>query len=121
MPIRLNYRSAYRVPRANPIRGSDARSVPYRLPHFPSRISQAEHQGIRNPPAAGEDHNHRCAGEWITIDLTEAALRNLVERMEYYLPQQDLSIKLRRIPAIPESRVIIDRVRKQDEALTPAS
>ena len=57
------------------------------------------------PQGGGGHHeNHRCAGEWITIQLTQKALNLLINRMQYTVPPQDLSIRLNRIPAIPESK-----------------
>jgi fatty-acid peroxygenase len=53
-------------------------------------------------PAAG----HRCPGEDITVGLLETAVRLLAEA-RLALPTQDLSISLRRIPALPASGVIL--------------
>ena len=57
-------------------------------------------------PQGGGDfiQNHRCAGEWITINLTRITLDYLVSRMDYEVPSQDLNVDLSRIPAIPNSR-----------------
>lgn len=64
------------------------------------------------PQGGGDfEHNHRCAGEWITIQLTRSALVFLIEKMDYRVPKQDLSIDLSRIPAIPKSRFIMKKVR----------
>lgn len=64
-------------------------------------------------PQGGGDHyhNHRCAGEWITIALTKTALELLVREMEYQVPEQKLKISLSRIPAIPKSRFRIRNVK----------
>lgn len=65
-------------------------------------------------PQGGGDHyhNHRCAGEWITINLTRIALDYLVTKMDYEVPEQDLDIDLSRIPAIPKSRFKMQHVRR---------
>lgn len=65
-------------------------------------------------PQGGGDflHNHRCAGEWITIDLTRRTLGYLVTKMEYDVPEQDLEIDLSRIPAVPKSRFKMRKVRR---------
>ncbi|MBO1077032.1 cytochrome P450 [Roseomonas marmotae] len=56
------------------------------------------------PQGAGEFmQGHRCPGEWITIALIEQAVRLLAGGMHYTVPPQDLSIRLSRIPAAPES------------------
>ena len=65
-------------------------------------------------PQGGGDfyRNHRCAGEWITINLTRIALDYLLTKMEYEVPAQDLEIDLSRIPAIPKSRFKMKNVRR---------
>lgn len=50
---------------------------------------------------------HRCPGEWITIALMKRALALLL-RLDYRLPPQDLSLDLRRFPALPASGVVIE-------------
>lgn len=64
-------------------------------------------------PQGGGDHftHHRCAGEWLTIMTIKAALDCLLRRMEYTIPQQDMSFSLSRIPALPKSGVILRGVR----------
>ncbi len=62
--------------------------------------------------AGGFDEGHRCPGEWITIELIKRALHMLVAGMEYQVPTQDLTIRLSRLPAIPESRFIISDIRE---------
>ncbi|GGE49124.1 cytochrome P450 [Agaricicola taiwanensis] len=64
-------------------------------------------------PQGGGDHftGHRCAGEWITIDVVKAAIRHLTTSMRYEVPPQDLTVSLRRMPAKPESGFIMSRVR----------
>jgi fatty-acid peroxygenase len=60
----------------------------------------------------GEFHNgHRCPGERITIELLKSASTLLARSMYYDVPEQDLSIVLSRIPAIPRSRFVISNVR----------
>lgn len=61
------------------------------------------------PQGAGEDftHTHRCAGEWITIGLVRQAALFLSTRMRYTVPDQDMSISLRQMPARPQSGMIL--------------
>jgi fatty-acid peroxygenase len=49
---------------------------------------------------------HRCPGEWLTIGLMIEAVRLLVA-MEYEVPDQDLTIRMNRFPALPESGFVI--------------
>jgi fatty-acid peroxygenase len=64
-------------------------------------------------PQGGGDHHadHRCAGEWITVRLLRVALDALTYRLDYELPPQDLSVDLRRVPAMPRSGVVLRDVR----------
>ncbi|ANF96124.1 cytochrome P450 [Paenibacillus bovis] len=69
-------------------------------------------------PQGGGDHyrNHRCAGEWLTIDVMRVSLEFLTTRITYDVPEQDLTIDLSRMPAIPESRFIMSHVQVQPSA-----
>jgi fatty-acid peroxygenase len=63
------------------------------------------------PQGAGDPRTgHRCPGEDVTVALLSALAVRLA-RLEYVLPDQDLSISLRRIPARPASRVVLTGVR----------
>lgn len=68
-------------------------------------------------PQGGGFHSsgHRCAGEWITIEVLKVATRQLCQRMEYDVPAQDLRYSLARMPTIPRSRFVIRRVRAAAE------
>lgn len=59
------------------------------------------------------DSNHRCPGEWITIALMKSGVYYLVNSIEYDVPEQDLSVDLSRIPALPKSRFVINNVRQR--------
>ncbi|WP_276166653.1 cytochrome P450 [Zobellia alginiliquefaciens] len=57
------------------------------------------------PQGGGDhEHNHRCAGEWVTIDIMKSALDFLVNTIVYRVPEQNLNMNLARFPAIPQSR-----------------
>lgn len=63
-------------------------------------------------PQGGGDHysGHRCAGEWITIELVKVAVRPLVARMDYDVPAQGLRVSLSRMPSMPASGFAIRNV-----------
>jgi fatty-acid peroxygenase len=64
------------------------------------------------PQGAGDPaEDHRCPGERPTIELMKEAVRLLTQTMRYDVPAQNLQIDLSRMPAIPESRFVIDHVR----------
>lgn len=66
------------------------------------------------PQGGGDrDRGHRCAGEWLTINVMEASLNYLANQIEYELPVQDLSINLSRIPTLPTSRFVISKVSRR--------
>jgi fatty-acid peroxygenase len=52
---------------------------------------------------------HRCPGEWLTMGLIREAVR-LLSRTRYDVPDQDLSISLRKMPALPASGFLIANV-----------
>lgn len=54
--------------------------------------------------------NHRCPGEWITLELMKVAVEFLACRLRYDVPEQDLRIDRSRLPAIPQSRFLISKV-----------
>lgn len=56
---------------------------------------------------------HRCAGEWVTIEVMKVSLDYLANRMEYEVPNQDLSYSMVSIPSIPHSKVVIKDVKKR--------
>jgi fatty-acid peroxygenase len=63
-------------------------------------------------PQGGGDYDlgHRCAGEHLTIELLKTAVRALTRQMTYRVPAQDLTIDLRRMPALPASGVVLSEV-----------
>ncbi len=79
----------------------------------PERFANRDENPYDFIPQGGGDHarNHRCPGEWITIELMKAAAQLLVHSMSYEVPPQDLTISLSRIPAIPESGFVITNVK----------
>lgn len=63
-------------------------------------------------PQGGGDYylGHRCAGEQITVDVMKISLDYLVNRMEFKVPQQDLSFEMDDIPSIPKSKIILEQI-----------
>ncbi|MCK5909229.1 MAG: cytochrome P450 [Caulobacter sp.] len=66
-------------------------------------------------PQGGGDHHlgHRCPGEWIVVELMERSLQVLAEDIDYDVPDQDLSIDFRRLPALPRSGFVMTNVRRK--------
>ncbi|MFS0726307.1 cytochrome P450 [Paenibacillus sp. 1P07SE] len=66
-------------------------------------------------PQGGGDYfmGHRCAGEWVTIEVMKVSLDYLVNQMNYEVPDQDLSFSMVSIPSIPHSKVVIKNVKRR--------
>lgn len=60
-------------------------------------------------PQGGGDHfaGHRCAGEWMTVAIMARTLSLLTNEMRYIVPEQDLTVSLRHMPAVPNSGFVI--------------
>lgn len=80
----------------------------------PERFRRWDNNPFDFIPQGGGDYfaGHRCAGEFITIELMKTAMNFFAGAVEYAVPKQDVSISLRRIPAIPKSRFVIENVRR---------
>lgn len=79
----------------------------------PERFGEWDRSAFNFIPQGSGDHhiNHRCPGEWITIELMKQAVDFFVNRISYQVPEQDLSIDETRLPALPRSRLVIANVR----------
>ncbi|SIN14689.1 cytochrome P450 [Micromonospora cremea] len=80
----------------------------------PQRFAGRPVDAFQLIPQGGGDHwtGHRCAGEWITIDLMKRAVTNLTSVMRYEVPPQDLALDLRRMPALPPSGLTLTNIRR---------
>jgi fatty-acid peroxygenase len=78
----------------------------------PERFLHWDGDAFTFVPQGGGDHqkNHRCPGEWATIEIMKAALDFLVNGIRYEVPPQDLELDDRRLPALPRSRFVITKV-----------
>ncbi len=75
----------------------------------PGRFEHWNGSAFNFVPQGGGDHasGHRCAGEWMTINLLKIALEFLTTRIDYEVLPQDLSVSLRRIPTKPRDGFLI--------------
>jgi fatty-acid peroxygenase len=64
----------------------------------------------------GYEHDHRCPGEPVTVDLVEVGIRMLTRELAYDVPQQDLRVSLRTFPARPRSGFVVSGLRTTDRA-----
>lgn len=56
--------------------------------------------------AGRHEEDHRCPGEWSTVELLKRAVR-VLSRSDLQAPPQDLSIPLDRFPTAPRSHVVL--------------
>ncbi|MFC4736209.1 cytochrome P450 [Bacillus daqingensis] len=83
----------------------------------PGRFQPSRFEGWQGTPfqfipqGGGEfDFGHRCAGEWMTVELLKESVLQLQEHLSYDLPEQNLSFSLTTIPTIPESGIVLKNV-----------
>lgn len=81
---------------------------------LPSRFLNWEENPFNFIPQGGGDYylGHRCAGEWVTIEIMKVSLDFLVNQINYGVPKQDLSFSLVSMPSIPRSKVIIKNIQQ---------
>lgn len=83
----------------------------------PNRFAKWDGSPFNFIPQGGGDHfmGHRCAGEWVTIEVMKVSLDYLVNQMNYEVPNQDLSYSMVSIPSIPHSNIILKQVKQNRE------
>jgi fatty-acid peroxygenase len=65
------------------------------------------------PQGGGDfDMGHRCAGEWVTIQVMEVSVDFLVNRLQYNVSEQDYSYSHSSMPSMPKSQMILSDVQK---------
>ncbi|MGG0717967.1 cytochrome P450 [Robertmurraya massiliosenegalensis] len=81
----------------------------------PGRFAEWEESPFEFIPQGGGEYlmGHRCAGEWATIEVMKKSLDFLVNRLDYDVPDQDLSYRMTSIPSIPHSKIIIRNIKKR--------
>jgi fatty-acid peroxygenase len=80
----------------------------------PARFRSWDGDAFSFIPQGGGDHheNHRCPGEDIAIAVLKVLTRELARAMDYQVPPQDLQVRLSRLPAQPESGVLLTDIRE---------
>lgn len=80
---------------------------------LPERFAHWNESLFNFIPQGGGDYytNHRCPGEWITIELMKVTLNFLTQSIEYTVPKQNLEISLSKMPTIPKSGFVISNVK----------
>jgi len=80
---------------------------------WPERFNRRPDNPFDFIPQGGGGHatGHRCAGEWITIEIMKVAVTFLTNCMACQVSEQDLSFKLARMPTVPNSGFVISQVK----------
>lgn len=60
-------------------------------------------------PAKG----HRCPGEGFTVEIMKVSLDFLVNKIDYIVPEQDLSYDMGKIPTFPKSGFIMSSIKQK--------
>lgn len=79
---------------------------------IPERFDNWKDNGFSFIPQGGGDYSngHRCAGELVTIEVMKESIDFLANNLSYRVPKQNLNYPLCRIPTLPKSRFVINRV-----------
>lgn len=80
----------------------------------PERFTRWEGSPFGFIPQGGGDYfmGHRCAGEWVTLEVMKVSLDYLVHRIEYEIPDQDLSFSMVDMPSVPHSKIMIKSIKR---------
>lgn len=75
----------------------------------PERFKEWDGNPFDFIPQGGGDYykNHRCPGEWLTIDVMHASLDMLVNHMNYKVPEQNLRYSMIKMPSLPKSGIVM--------------
>lgn len=78
----------------------------------PERFDRPVDDPYRLVPQGGGDHwsGHRCAGEWVTIEVMKHAVELLTRSIRYQVPEQDLTVDPRRMPTLPRSGLVLSGI-----------
>lgn len=81
----------------------------------PERFNDWEGSPFGFIPQGGGDYwmGHRCAGEWVTLQIMKVSLDYLVNRIDYEVPDQDLSFSMVSMPSIPKSKIVIKSIKRR--------
>src|SRR5699024_11379809 len=73
----------------------------------PERFEESQDKKYALIPQGGGDYatGHRCPGELVTVEMMRVALDQLVNHMDYTVPEQDLSFSLTDMPSKPKDLI----------------
>jgi fatty-acid peroxygenase len=63
------------------------------------------------PQGGGEfDFGHRCAGEWLTLEVLKETLNYFVNHLTFDVPEQDFTYSMSEMPSLPKSGVQLTNI-----------
>lgn len=79
----------------------------------PERFKERKDNLFDFIPQGGGDpaKGHRCPGEGITVEIMKTSLDFLVNKLEFEVPEQDLSYSLSKIPTLPKSGFAMSNIK----------
>ncbi|WP_313370393.1 cytochrome P450 [Sedimentibacter sp.] len=82
---------------------------------WPERFDKKKDELFNFIPHGGGDasNGHRCPGEGVTTEIMKASLDLLVNKIEYEVPKQDVSFSLTKMPTLPESGFIMNKIKRK--------
>lgn len=83
----------------------------------PERFSQKAMLNHLIPQGGGSYEGHRCAGEQLTVEVMKVCVDYLVNKMDYTLPEQDLTLNMNTIPCIPKSKIIMANIKRKTHTI----
>lgn len=82
---------------------------------IPDRFEDWDESPFDLVPQGGGEYisGHRCAGEWLTIEVMKKCLDILVNKIEYTVPSnQDFDMKMNEMPSVPKSGFMMKDVKR---------
>lgn len=83
----------------------------------PERFSQKRNLPYFIPQGGGSYEGHRCAGEQMTVEVMKVCVDYLVNKIEYTMPEQDLTLNMNTIPCIPKSKIVMTNIKRKEETI----
>lgn len=82
---------------------------------YPERFKERVGSLFDFIPQGGGDPTvtHRCPGEGITIEILKVSLDFLTNKIEFEVPEQDLSYSLSNMPTLPESGFVMSKIKRK--------
>lgn len=82
---------------------------------YPERFKEWKGSLFDFIPQGGGDpeKTHRCPGEDITVEIMKISLDFIINRIEFDVPEQNLSYSLGRMPTLPESGFIMSNIKRK--------